>query len=81
MSVHEHRRPGMKVVDIFHVDPDGYCEVCRPPPPLMGRAREQADGLDNWADVLDESSAKGILMLRAAAKTLRELAPNAQEGT
>ncbi len=43
------------------------------------RAREQADGLDHWAAVLEahepDSSAKGILMLRAAAKTIRELAP------
>jgi len=45
------------------------------------RAREQAGGLDNWANVLEAhepgSSAKGILMLRAAAKTLRALATDA----
>ncbi len=44
----------------------------------MVRAREQAGGLDHWARCLEahepESSAAGILMLRAAAKTLRELA-------
>lgn len=44
-------------------------------------ARQQAVGLDNWADVLEvhkpESSAAGIVMLRAAAKTLRELAADA----
>jgi len=49
------------------------------------RARQQAIGLDNWADVLEAhepgSSAKGILMLRAAAKTLRGLASaDAPEG-
>ena len=41
------------------------------------QARAQADGLDHWANVLEaqdpESSAKGIIMLRAAAKTLRGL--------
>ena len=44
---------------------------------LCTRAQEQADGLDQWARVLKahepEGSAKGILMLHAAAKTLREL--------
>lgn len=44
---------------------------------LQTQAREQAGGLDHWADVLEAhdpaSSARGILMLRAAAKTLREL--------
>lgn len=49
------------------------------------RAREQAGGLDAWANVLvahnPDGSAKGILMLRAAAKTLRELASeDAPEG-
>ena len=48
------------------------------------RAREQAVGLDNWADVLEThdpgSSAKGILMLRAAAETLRGLTADAPEG-
>ncbi len=41
-------------------------------------ARQQAGGLDSWAAVLEAhepaSSAKGILMLRAAAKTLRRFA-------
>ena len=45
---------------------------------LMVRARQQATGLDNWAAVLEahdpDSAAKGILMLRAAAKTLRHFA-------
>ncbi len=44
------------------------------------RAREQASGLDHWAAVLEAhdpgGSAKGIVMLRAAAKTLRELTPD-----
>ena len=44
----------------------------------MVHATNQADGLDHWAKVLEahepKSSAKGILMLQAAAKTLRELA-------
>lgn len=52
---------------------------------LREAARQQAGGLDNWADVLEahepDSSAKGILMLRAAAKTLRELVPNVPEGS
>ena len=50
------------------------------------RAREQAGGLDHWANVLEahepDSSAAGIVMLREAAKTLRELArrrPNSEE--
>jgi hypothetical protein len=42
------------------------------------KAREQADGLDLWAKVLEahkpEGAAAGIVMLREAAKTLRELA-------
>lgn len=45
---------------------------------INARAREQAGGLDHWAIVLEahkpESSAAGIVMLRKAAKTLRELA-------
>ena len=49
----------------------------------MTQATEQAGGLEHWADVLEshkpENSAKGILMLRAAAKTLRELAPKLRE--
>ena len=44
------------------------------------RAREQAGGLDHWAAVLEahdpDGSAAGIVMLRAAAKTLRELTPD-----
>ena len=51
----------------------------------MAQAKEQAGGLDNWADVLEAhepgGSAKGILMLRAAAKTLRALAADAPEGS
>lgn len=51
---------------------------------IRDRAREQADGLDHWAAVLEvhepKSSAAGIVMLREAAKTLRELATDAPEG-
>ena len=46
-------------------------------------AREQADGLDMWAKVLEahepDNSAAGILMLYAAAKTLRELSKKIEE--
>ena len=45
---------------------------------LVAAAREQAGGLEHWADVLEahepESSTAGIVMLRAAARSLRELA-------
>ena len=48
------------------------------------RAREQAGGLDHWAKTLEahtpDDSAKAILMLRAAAKTLRELTPDEDQG-
>jgi hypothetical protein len=52
-----------------------------PPKDQTVRARQQADGLDNWAKILEahepDASARGILMLRAAAKTLRQLAADA----
>ena len=49
-------------------------------PVLDARARAIAGGLDHWAAVLEahdpDGSAAGIVMLRAAAKTLRELTPD-----
>ncbi len=49
------------------------------------RAREQAGGLEHWANVLEahepESSAAGIVMLREAAKTLRRFADAPPEPT
>ncbi|KKL29054.1 hypothetical protein LCGC14_2368960 [marine sediment metagenome] len=71
------------------VESTGICPKCKricdcpdtaaePENDQMVRARKQADGLDQWAEVLEvhepESAAAGILMLHAAAKTLRELA-------